>query len=71
MGILSWKAYKQNAQITDLLTRRQKGYLFNFSPPKQSKTRESRFEKYITKILTGKKLNDLTQKGLPTTILKH
>ena len=37
---------------------RQKGYLLYFSAPKQSKTRESRVEKYIPQILIGKGLND-------------
>ncbi|HEY5407455.1 MAG TPA: YdeI family protein [Ginsengibacter sp.] len=37
---------------------RQRGYLFHFSQPKQSKTREARVEKYIPQILSGKGLND-------------
>ncbi|HEV8587945.1 MAG TPA: YdeI family protein [Pyrinomonadaceae bacterium] len=37
---------------------RQRGYLLYFSAPKQSKTRESRVEKYIPQILVGKGLND-------------
>jgi uncharacterized protein YdeI (YjbR/CyaY-like superfamily) len=37
---------------------RQRGYLFYFSQPKQSKTRESRVEKYIPQILDGKGLDD-------------
>lgn len=37
---------------------RQRAYLFYFSTPKQSKTRVSRIEKYIQKILDGKGLND-------------
>jgi len=37
---------------------RQRGYLFYFSQPKQSKTRESRVEKYIKQILKGKGLDD-------------
>jgi len=37
---------------------RQRGYIFYFSQPKQSKTREARVEKYITKILGGKGLDD-------------
>ncbi len=37
---------------------RQRAYLFYFSQPKQSKTRESRVEKYVQKILKGKGLND-------------
>ena len=37
---------------------RQRAYIFYFSAPKQSKTRESRIEKYIPQILAGKGLND-------------
>jgi uncharacterized protein YdeI (YjbR/CyaY-like superfamily) len=37
---------------------RQRGYLFYFSQPKQSKTRESRVEKCMPQILNGKGLND-------------
>ena len=37
---------------------RQRGYLFYFSQPKQSKTREARVEKYMQQILNGKGLND-------------
>jgi len=37
---------------------RQRGYIFHFSQPKQSKTRESRIEKSIPQILDGKGLND-------------
>ena len=37
---------------------RQRAYILYFSAPKQSKTRESRVEKYIPKILNGKGLND-------------
>ena len=37
---------------------RQRGYLLYFSQPKQSKTRESRIEKYTQQILNGKGLND-------------
>jgi uncharacterized protein YdeI (YjbR/CyaY-like superfamily) len=37
---------------------RQRAYIFYFSEPKQSKTRESRVEKYMQKILSGKGLND-------------
>ncbi|MES2332033.1 MAG: YdeI family protein [Bacteroidota bacterium] len=38
---------------------RQRAYIFYFSAPKQSKTREARVEKYIAQILKGKGLNDL------------
>ncbi len=37
---------------------RQRAYLFHFSAPKQSKTRESRIEKSIPSILDGKGMND-------------
>ena len=37
---------------------RQRAYLLHFSQPKQSKTRESRVEKNISRILEGKGLND-------------
>lgn len=37
---------------------RQRAYLLHFSTPKQSKTRESRVEKYIPQILSGKGIND-------------
>ncbi|NQX70374.1 YdeI/OmpD-associated family protein [Paenibacillus alba] len=37
---------------------RQRAYLLHFSEPKQSKTRESRVEKYMQQILSGKGLND-------------
>ena len=37
---------------------RQRGYLLYFSAPKQSKTRESRVEKYVPQILIGKGLDD-------------
>jgi uncharacterized protein YdeI (YjbR/CyaY-like superfamily) len=37
---------------------RQRGYILHFSSPKQSKTRESRVEKYMQHILNGKGLDD-------------
>ena len=37
---------------------RQRGYMLHFSSPKQSKTRESRVEKYMQHILNGKGLDD-------------
>ncbi|SFL58993.1 Uncharacterized conserved protein YdeI, YjbR/CyaY-like superfamily, DUF1801 family [Paenibacillus sp. 1_12] len=37
---------------------RQRAYLLHFSEPKQSKTRESRVEKWMQQILGGKGLND-------------
>ncbi|PWT99007.1 MAG: hypothetical protein C5B52_11360 [Bacteroidetes bacterium] len=42
----------------ELTPGRQKAYIFHFSQPKQSKTRESRVEKYIKHILKGKGLDD-------------
>jgi uncharacterized protein YdeI (YjbR/CyaY-like superfamily) len=42
----------------ELTPGRQRGYIFYFSQPKQSKTRESRVEKYIKQILKGKGLDD-------------
>jgi uncharacterized protein YdeI (YjbR/CyaY-like superfamily) len=40
---------------------RQRGYIFYFSQPKLSKTRESRVEKSMQQILNGKGLNDLAE----------
>jgi uncharacterized protein YdeI (YjbR/CyaY-like superfamily) len=37
---------------------RQRGYILYFSAPKQSKTRESRIEKWTRQILDGRGLND-------------
>ena len=37
---------------------RQRAYILYFSAPKQSKTRESRIEKYLEQILSGKGLDD-------------
>lgn len=37
---------------------RQRGYLLHFSQPKQSKTRQSRIEKCLPKIINGEGLND-------------
>ena len=37
---------------------RQRAYIFYFSQPKQSKTRDLRVGKYISQILNGKGLND-------------
>jgi uncharacterized protein YdeI (YjbR/CyaY-like superfamily) len=37
---------------------RQRAYILYFSAPKQSKTRESRIEKHVQQILSGKGLND-------------
>jgi len=44
--------------FNELTPGRQRAYLFYFSQPKQSKTRESRIEKYAKQILEGKGLND-------------
>jgi uncharacterized protein YdeI (YjbR/CyaY-like superfamily) len=44
--------------FTSLTPGRQRGYLLYFSAAKQAKTRESRIEKYIPQILTGKGLDD-------------
>lgn len=56
---LSGKAGAALKAAFDALTPgRQRGYLFYFSQPTQSKTRESRIEKYRQQILNGKGLND-------------
>lgn len=44
--------------FTALTPGRQRAYIFYFSQPKQSKTRESRVEKYIKQITIGKGLDD-------------
>lgn len=46
------------AAFQALTPGRQRGYLLHFSQPKQSRTRESRIEKYISKILSGEGLHD-------------
>lgn len=46
------------AAFEALTPGRQRAYILHFSAPKQSKTRESRVEKYIPQILNGKGLND-------------
>lgn len=46
------------AAFEALTPGRQRAYILHFSTPKQSKTRESRVEKYIAQILDGKGLND-------------
>lgn len=46
------------AAFEALTPGRQRAYILHFSTPKQSKTRESRVEKYIAHILDGKGLND-------------
>ena len=47
-----------NKAFKALTPGRQRGYLLYFSAPKQSKTRESRIEKYTQPILNGKGLTD-------------
>jgi len=44
--------------FNELTPGRQRAYIFYFSQPKQSKTRESRVEKYVKQILKGKGLDD-------------
>ena len=46
------------AAFEALTPGRQRGYMFYFSAPKQSKTRESRVENCMRQILDGKGLND-------------
>jgi uncharacterized protein YdeI (YjbR/CyaY-like superfamily) len=46
------------AAFEALTPGRQRGYLLYFSGAKQSKTRESRIEKWMPQILKGKGLND-------------
>ena len=52
----------QNADLknafSSLTPGRQRAYLFYFSQAKQAKTKESRIEKYIPKILAGRGLED-------------
>ena len=53
---------------------RQRAYNLFFSAPKQTKTRESRIEKYTQQILNGKGLNDCTcglSKKLPACDGSH
>jgi uncharacterized protein YdeI (YjbR/CyaY-like superfamily) len=55
------KLYKNAAlkkAFNALTPGRQRAYLFHFSQPKQSKTREARIEKCMQDILDGKGLND-------------
>jgi uncharacterized protein YdeI (YjbR/CyaY-like superfamily) len=46
------------AAFRALTPGRQRQYIFHFSQPKQSKTREARVERYMRQILIGKGLND-------------
>lgn len=56
------KRFEENKKLREafegLTPGRQKGYLLYFSAAKQSKTRESRIDKYMQKILDGKGLDD-------------
>ena len=52
------KNHDLKTAFDSLTPGRQRGYILYFSAPKQSKTRESRIEKYIQQILKGKGLND-------------
>lgn len=49
---------KLKTAFDGLTPGRQRGYLLYFSSAKQPKTRESRIERYIPKILVGKGLDD-------------
>ena len=53
------KNQKLKTAFQALTPGRQRQYLFYFSTPKLSKTRESRIEKSISQILNGQGLNDL------------
>ncbi len=46
------------AAFDALTPGRQRAYILHFSAPKQSKTRESRVEKWMQQILEGRGLND-------------
>lgn len=50
------KAFKTAFEA--LTPGRQRAYIFHFSQPKQSTTREARIDKYTPQILKGKGLND-------------
>ena len=54
--------FAENAELKTafnaLTPGRQRGYNLYFAAPKQSKTRESRIDKYTPQILNGKGLND-------------
>jgi len=47
-----------NKAFSSLTPGRQRAYLFYFSQPKLSRTREQRVEKYVPQILKGKGLDD-------------
>jgi uncharacterized protein YdeI (YjbR/CyaY-like superfamily) len=48
---------------------RQRAYILYFSAPKQSKTRESRVEKCMPQILSGKELNTKSQSNFSPIVL--
>jgi len=52
------KSARLKTAFGELTPGRQRAYIFYFSQPKQSKTRESRVEKYLPQILDGKGLDD-------------
>jgi len=52
------KSSKLKTAFDALTPGRQRQYIFYFSQPKLSKTREARVEKYLKQILIGKGLND-------------
>ena len=52
------KMPKLKTAFEALTPGRQRGYMFHISAPKQPKTRESRVEKCMQRILDGKGLND-------------
>lgn len=54
--------FEENPSFKDafyaLTPGRQRGYLLHFAAPKQSKTRETRIEKYVPLIFNGKGMHD-------------
>ena len=52
------ETYALKKAFYTLTPGRQRAYLLYFSAPKQSKTRESRVEKYMQQILNGKGIDD-------------
>ncbi len=52
------KTFAFKSAFNSLTPGRQRGYILYFSAAKQSKTRESRVEKYRKQILKGKGLDD-------------
>lgn len=49
-----------NRAFNSLTPRRQRGYIWYFAQAKQTKTRESRIEKNVSRIINGFGLNDCT-----------